>query len=530
MIAERHASNSPNSEDSPRFGDRLRTFFFTEEVPYGVALVRMVLPLVLCIDVIRRWGFARELYSTDGSPAQLSLTYGWGHLMPELPGTMVVALFTALLFFLVTTSIGWCTRFSVSAVFVLYTYFSLLDSISTVTKYTVIASHLLLLLAVSRCGAVWSVDAWLAGRRRNHWPGQPAIERPTYAVWPRRLMQLLLGFIYFGAAITKMHTPAFFSGDQLLFWVNTHVNHSHPVGEYFTLYPWLLSIMAYVSIVWELLFVFLCWRGLGRRTMLTMGVAFHLGTTLILGLIIFPMVSIAAYLCFVNERDVQWGARIVRRLRRRFPGRGATPASVVRRDWRNAIPVALRFPAPVAFALATVGIAVAGVQAEHVADPYGRRRPEGPHELRPMETERVRELLLTGTGRIEPADKLWAFDLGTTTLGGILVDRRDTFEQGACILAQCTFTPPHEDMWIQCDLHDLVTDHEGRFVVDQRTGKPKLGAIIDEQGGAVERNTLRYNFGLTLARALEPGRYALVVKSRGGELSRRTFTVVPDRD
>ena len=102
-----------------------------------------------------------------------------------------------LVVFLVTTSIGWWTRFSVIGCLVLYTYLNMLDCLSTFTKYSVIASHMLLLLSFSKCGAVWSVDAWLARRR------QPAqIEPPRFPAWPRRLMQLLIGFVYLVAAIT----------------------------------------------------------------------------------------------------------------------------------------------------------------------------------------------------------------------------------------------------------------------------------------------------------------------------------------
>ena len=51
--------------------ERARRFFFAREIPYGMALVRISLPLVILVDVVRRWPFARELYSTDGAIASL---------------------------------------------------------------------------------------------------------------------------------------------------------------------------------------------------------------------------------------------------------------------------------------------------------------------------------------------------------------------------------------------------------------------------------------------------------------------------
>jgi hypothetical protein len=58
------------------FWKQTKDFFFAQEVPYGMALVRMTLPLVLLVDVVRRWPFARELYSRDGATAPLAFNFG----------------------------------------------------------------------------------------------------------------------------------------------------------------------------------------------------------------------------------------------------------------------------------------------------------------------------------------------------------------------------------------------------------------------------------------------------------------------
>ncbi|GIT28627.1 MAG: hypothetical protein Ct9H300mP1_06730 [Planctomycetaceae bacterium] len=63
----------------------------------------------------------------------------------------------------------------------------------------------------------------MAGSTRRDTP----LHLRGFPAWPRRLMQLLIGLIYLGAAITKIHTPTFFSGDQLRFWLMTDVNNSN---------------------------------------------------------------------------------------------------------------------------------------------------------------------------------------------------------------------------------------------------------------------------------------------------------------
>src|SRR5665213_4207972 len=97
-----------------------KSFFFDREIPFGMALVRMSLPLVILVDIARRWPFARELYSTDGAIASLNFNFGQPDLLPEFSGPVAVGLFTILGLCLVTSAIGWCTRLSLSVTSVLY--------------------------------------------------------------------------------------------------------------------------------------------------------------------------------------------------------------------------------------------------------------------------------------------------------------------------------------------------------------------------------------------------------------------------
>lgn len=480
----------------PRRGLRgsVREFFLAEEVPYGLALCRMVLPPILLYVVLRRWPHAREFFSTDGASAPLANNYGYFNMLPVPSGTVAVILMTLLVVLLVTTMIGWRTRISVIGCLVIYTHLNMLDCLSTFTKYSVIASHVLLLLSFSHCGAVWSVDAWLARRGAT-----PPAAPPRFPAWPRRLMQLLIGLIYLGAAITKIHTPTFFSGDQLRFWLMTDVNNSNPMGEQLTLYPVVVVTMAYISVVWEILFVFLAWRGHGRWIMLLLGVGFHMGTRQTLGLFIFPLVSMVTYLAFINAEDVaRWRDRLAR-FRRRSDSEIAPLAPI----WHQRL--ALAFPATL---LVT---AVLGVELEHQLDPYGLRRPQGPHELVEIDPDRV-EAMLESNAVIRPEDLVHSLEMGEMLIGGYVVGHKRTFRQGEKLFAQCTLNPPHPDLMIECNLHDS----------DNR--------LLDRVHQVVPREAFRANFLYVLHDALAPGEYALVVRCGGQEVVRRRIVLQPAED
>ena len=493
-------------------GRRFQRFFYAEEVPFGLAIVRILMPLVLLVPMLPRWPLARELYSTDGAPSPLWINYGMPDFLPLFPGAVVVALHTLLIFFLVASALGWKTRISLFGATLLYVYINMCDSVSTITKYSVIASHVLFLLTLSQSGAIWSIDAWLANRRRRRdgtlTAGSPDA-LPRVPVWPQRLMQLMIGIVYFGAAITKMHTPAFFSGDQLRTWLLSNVNYHNGIGEYLSLFPAALVFFAYINIIWEVLFVFLAWRGWGRLMMIGMGVVFHISTTLMLGLYVFPLICVTIYFSFIDEDAARWfGARFRSLLARcGWHQRQTTVASAVT-GAPAAVPAAMRLPSAVVYGLLLLGVTVAGSEIEYQLDRYGKRRPEGPYTLKEVSPELVAKMLAPPQP-MRLKDMFDTFEIGTDLIGGLVLDRRDEFRQGEVVVAQVGFNIPHHDMWLECNLED--TD----------------GNELERVGQIVSREMFRANFAYHLNKVLDPGEYFFVLKSGGQEVTRRRITLLP---
>jgi hypothetical protein len=499
------APNIPPQRDS--FRERLREFFFAEEVPFGMALVRIVLPLVLLLPTVPRWQHARELYSSDGAPAPLWESYNRPGMLPVLSGDAAVAAQTALILALVASSVGWRTRTSLTVAVVLFSYLNLSDAVSTITKYSVIATHGLVMLALSRCGEIWSVDSWLRGghRRRFPSPGLPAADYPRYPAWPRRLMQLMLGFVYFGAAVTKVHTPTFFTGDQMIYWMITDMNRPHPMGFWLAQHPNLVVLSSYVAVVFEFTFVFLCWRGTARTLTLLLGVVFHAMTFFLLGLHVFPFVCCAMYLAFFNEGDWRLFAQRLRRVRRRL---GWKPSFQPPRP-QTATVGGFAPQSAGLWAFAMTAAIVVGLAVERKLDYYGERRPEGPHELVPIDRETVRRMIAPSEP-LRPADKVFALDLGSRIIGEFLVNNRTRFRHGEALVAQLSLNPPHEDMVVACALHGPD------------------GRMVERIPLQVPRERTRAHFLFPLQAVYEPGEYEVVLTSSGNDLARRRFQLVAD--
>lgn len=487
--------------------EAMRRFFHSEEIPYGMALTRIVLPWALFAAQARRWYFTREMFSLDGANAPIWNAYGYYRLLPQFSGTTMVVLHTALLVFLVTSSIGWRTRLSLFLSGLLFTYINMADCVGTIAKYSCIGTHALFILSMSHCGDVWSVDSWLKGwsRRSVPWPGESTAAWPKSSLWARRLLQFSLAAVYLGAAVTKLKTPLFFSGDQLTAWLLTNVNFEHRMGEYMAMHPALLVLTAYGTVLWEIMFIFLCWRGWWKYTVLALGLLFHLFTLTTLGLTIFPAVCAPIYFAFLDEQDFIVFFRWSRRLGRSYLSAWAWFA---RRIPRLTPPRVAWLPSPAAFVLiCTAGIG-AGTAAEYLLDPYGMRRPEGPYTLNRLDREFVARLM-TPAPPLKDKDVFFSFDVGSIVAGGVLVNQKVQFRPGDKLVAQCAAVAPHEDMYVQCNLHDG----------DDR--------IMARAPVILNRESNRATFTFQLATALSPGDYYLVLSKDNSEITRRKVTLTP---
>ena len=486
------------------FRNSVKTFFFKKEIPYGIAVLRILLPLILLGLCIQRWTHTRVIYSTDGATSQLSLGYGWGSLMPEFSGTIAVAIHTTLMIALFFSSIGFKTRLSLGLSTILYTYISMLDSISTMTKYSVISTHVLFLLTLSHCGAIWSVDAWLRKRKAARNSQSLTDEDYTFEIWPQRLIQLLLSVVYLGAAITKLHTQAFFSGEQLKYWMVTQSNWNHPLGELLSMFPVSLIIMAYLTVIWEILFIFYAWNGLGRIVMLGTGIVFHIMTALTLGLYVFPMICISIYWSFLKEGDVvslrAWLKNRRSSEKPHWLSRLGTQTGRMFEKVVHPFQVPSRF---VYSALLVLGVCL-GVFLEFQLDLYGERRAEGPYKLKSFDADLARTMLAPEEP-VRRKDFVYSFNVGTTLIGGAIVNRKQDFEYGENAVVQCVINPPHEDVWIECNLHN------------------QNDVILDRVGTVLRREQLRCNFTYPMNQHLPAGEYDLVLTIAGEEITRRTI-------
>jgi hypothetical protein len=167
----------------------------------------------------------------------------------------------------------------------------------------------------------------------------PAWRRGLTHTWaspfPRYLMIIVFTAIYGSTGMCKLlYDPSWLGSGQVL---QHHLLHTtfglRPVGIIVSGLPWLVAPMAWITVIFEILFPFLIWLKRSNPWVLVVGACFHIGLLVMMDVGPFGFVSMASYPVLLHPevaRDL-WS-----RLRARFPlidgYVSGAPASAARRS------------------------------------------------------------------------------------------------------------------------------------------------------------------------------------------------------
>lgn len=115
-----------------------------------------------------------------------------------------------------------------------------------------------------------------------------------------RLIQLQLCIIYAYSGFDKARGLTWWKGDAVWYALgNTQV--SSIDFSFLAHTPAILTIMAFVTVLWETYFPVLIWVPQIKKYVLTIGIALHLGIAFMMNLYEFSFVMLAAYPLFMNR-------------------------------------------------------------------------------------------------------------------------------------------------------------------------------------------------------------------------------------
>jgi hypothetical protein len=218
------------------------------------------------------------------------------------------ALFGRLLF-----ALSWiaalCMTAGLFATVALFMTFGLLLTHTVWNSLPLSATHATLQVIVfglmwSDSGAVWSVDRWLAGRRR----GVPSESSAHDVIAPLRLIRFQVALIYLTSGVWKLHDVHWRDGTALHYVLNSNLFRRFPSVPSAGLEPY-LSILTYVTLCWELGFAFMLLYAPTRRVALMLGVVLHVGMLMTIEVGTFAWIMLAAYVSFLDPDSLSAWAR-----------------------------------------------------------------------------------------------------------------------------------------------------------------------------------------------------------------------------
>jgi hypothetical protein len=112
--------------------------------------------------------------------------------------------------------------------------------------------------------------------------------------WPIRLLVVQLAVMYFMNGYYKALGPAWRDG-SVMYYVAHSPSWAHFSPDYLPLPAGALKVLAWVTVVWELLFPLTVAMPVTRSVTLWVGALFHLGTLVHLEVGLFPMYALCYY-------------------------------------------------------------------------------------------------------------------------------------------------------------------------------------------------------------------------------------------
>ncbi len=489
-----------------------------------MALIRIFLGAVLLFDALVHGRYAIELYSRSGPPMPLfvrAVAEPDGASQPQedavLPivprvepwppvavpsPQMAVMAHSLLVFALASVAVGWRTRTSLISTILMTLWLAPLDLPGTFAKHTVVALHLLVLLAFSGCGDVWSVDAF----SRSH----DADRCPLSSAAPRRLMQILICCVYIGAAMTKIKTPAFTNGDLLTFSLLDDHWGCGPAGLWLSTMPHVTLFLSLATIVYEVVFPVVIWVPRLRLFTLALAAAVHTTMAGLLNLETFSPIMLAALLSFVGERDLTVVARFIRSIPA-LPGTG-----LISQYSRNGSSRSVADESGAARAIfsstpwhlcTAAAVVSAGFALQYGLDWYGVFGRHRLPALNEISAGDVADMLSQRSPPFE--DYFHRIEVGARVGGNQVFGSSGQFAIGQRAYVVAQLIQPHP-----------VIELEGLLIMPDGREAARFSRRIDP--------TFDYAInGFELTKELPPGTYRILIQAEGFVIADRRFELLP---
>jgi len=308
-------------ESAAAWGDAWNRFWFTPRRPDILCVLRFLTGAmllychaVLANDLLSFVGpnawisddLARELHNGTFGRSDWSRSYLWNLGDP----TWIKLHHGATLLVTCCFCIGLLSRVTVPlALFLQLMYLHRLTG--ALFGLDQIATYTTMYLALTPCGARFSVDAWLSRKLADR-PGASRFLRflfpddsPSIAAnIGTRLLQIHLCVIYLFGGLSKARGTTWWDGTAVWYAISNFEYQSIDM-TWLSRYPAVISALSNATLFWEVFYCALVWPRVTRPLVLAVAVAVHGGIALFLGMITFGLMMIFANGIFLSPQLIR---------------------------------------------------------------------------------------------------------------------------------------------------------------------------------------------------------------------------------
>lgn len=272
------------------------------------------------------------------------------------PGDGMYVHFILMGLFALFVLLGWRYRFSAAALFVLFTYFFLIDKTNYLNHFYLVSlvSFLMIWIPAHR---TWSLDARRDSRIRS-------TTVPGWSLW---LMRFQIVIPYFFGGIAKLNYDWLVRAEPISFFFSQDTD-IPLIGALFLNHTVML-FMAYAGMLIDLLFVFYIFNRRTRVFGSLFVLAFHFMNSRIFEIGIFPWFSMIGLLLFYSP---DWPRRILRDL----SGRLRTRTYITLGGAAIGALIGALLPNGVSLVQIIIGAVAVGVVAYHFDEPFTPAKSE----------------------------------------------------------------------------------------------------------------------------------------------------------
>ncbi|MCA9119747.1 MAG: HTTM domain-containing protein [Planctomycetaceae bacterium] len=282
-------------------------FWFTPSEPHTLGLLRILAgAMLLYTHLVWSKDLIAFLGPNSWIPREASMelhqgTYAWSHLWYFDSPVLLWAQHIVVLVVMLMFTVGLFTRVtSVLACLFTISYCHRLEG--ALFGLDQVNAMLSMYLMIGPCGAVYSVDRWLARRKSAKDLPRPAAT--TNGNISMRLIQVHMCIIYLFGGISKLRGDMWWDGTAVWYAIS-NLEYQSLDMTWLVRYPWFIALLSHITVFWETFYCFLVWPRITRPIALGLAFCVHGGIALFLGMITFGTAMIIGNMAFLPPSLVE---------------------------------------------------------------------------------------------------------------------------------------------------------------------------------------------------------------------------------